>query len=133
MGEVSSGNSGANKLARVINDRIQRNMKAAGALVADFGTIQEDGSLLTNSYDCPIPKGDYTVLHETGEKLLSGDQVLVTWVESEAVVIDSVKEESSGGDVVTTEQIADGAVTECKIADAAVSPTKLNLPFHILL
>lgn len=41
-------------------------MKACGAspLLLDFGTIQGDLSLLTNTYPIPIPKTDYTVCRQ---------------------------------------------------------------------
>ena len=114
----SSGNPGLTKLAGTIQGQIQKNQDANSALPLDFGEIQADGSLLTNTYPIPIPKGDYTVcrhltlgaidgrLTETTEgdmvkipeKMRSpgaGDRVLVAWVQSDAVVIDIIASASS--------------------------------------
>ncbi len=89
-----------------------------GSLLLDFGTIQGDGSLLTNTYQIPIPKSDYIVCRHlksrsvtptttstsvgdhgshshkvtvsTREPLERGDRVLVAWVQNDAVVIDVI-------------------------------------------
>lgn len=106
-------NQGINKLAQVMQQRMSRNRDADSALVLDFGTIQMDMSLKTNTFAVPIPSKDYHVarqlalgpaggdLTSTGngddvlipEKMRSlapGDRVLVAWVQSEAVVIDII-------------------------------------------
>lgn len=57
-------NEGMSKLARVLNGRIQNNREAYGDLVLDFGQIQSDYSLLTNTYPIPIPKADYLVCRQ---------------------------------------------------------------------
>lgn len=106
---------GTNKLASVLSSR----MKAEGAspLYLDFGEIQANGSLLTNTFPVAIPKGDYKVCrhvgglsftisggthsgHESGDGshihtveppvVQAGERVLVAWVQSEAVVIDVI-------------------------------------------
>ena len=88
-------------------------------LLLDFGTIQSDGSLLTNTFPIPIPKKDYQVCrHLRGhtattssrsvgdhgshshtvsihEALKKGDRVLVAWVQNDAVVIDVLVEASA--------------------------------------
>lgn len=88
-------------------------------LVLDFGAIQKNGSLLTNTFPVAIPKGDYQVCrhlkshsattssksvgdhgshsHSVGihEALKKGDRVLVAWVQNDAVVIDVLVEASS--------------------------------------
>ena len=58
----AEGNPGVSKLGQVLQER----MKACGAspLLLDFGTIQGDLSLLTNTYPIPIPKTDYTVCRQ---------------------------------------------------------------------
>lgn len=87
-------------------------------LLIDFGTIQQDGSLLTNTYPIPIPKKDYLVCrhlkkrslstgsksvgdhgshshsYEQREPLKKGDRVLVAWVQNDAVVVDVIVEAS---------------------------------------
>jgi len=58
---------------------------AESPYVLDFGSILANGSLLTNTFPKEIPQGEYLVLEHT--KLLeAGDRVLVSWVDSEAVV-----------------------------------------------
>lgn len=115
MGEFDA-HPGTNKLAQVLSQR----MKAEGEspLTLDFGEIQGNMSLLTNTFPIPIPKGEYSVCRHvgglpfktykgehnghiggyTGEHnhtieppiIKPGDHVLVGWVQSEAVVIDVI-------------------------------------------
>lgn len=109
------GNPGINKLANTLSQRMKKENESP--LILDFGEIQPNGSLVTNTFPVPIPKGDYSVLRQltlgdTGtlltttdkdgshshsvlvpEKMRSvgpGDRVLVAWVQNEAVVIDIV-------------------------------------------
>lgn len=85
--------------------------------VLDFGSINKDMSLLTNTFPIPIPHSEYHVCrlvgglaytvsggfhggHEGGNgshthtakppQIKPGDRVLVAWVQNEAVVIDVV-------------------------------------------
>ena len=120
MPEGPNGSPGLNKLARTISKRAEQVAgKAPRDLVLDFGSIQDDMSLLTNTFPIPIPKKEYHVLRQltlgaTGEKLTTtttngtyshshnvlipekmrkikpGDRVLVAWVLNEAVIIDIV-------------------------------------------
>lgn len=55
---------GMNHLARVLHGRIQDSENANSDLVLDFGVIQNDYSLLTNTYPIAIPKTDYLVLRQ---------------------------------------------------------------------
>ena len=87
--------------------------KAERDLVLDFGSINKDMSLLTNTFPIPIPRSEYHVCrlvgglaytisggshggHEGGNGSHThtakppGDRVLVAWVQNEAVVIDVV-------------------------------------------
>lgn len=57
-------NLGVNKLAQVMQQRMSRNQDAAGGLVLDFGTIQKDMSLKTNTFSIPIPQTDYHVTRQ---------------------------------------------------------------------
>lgn len=50
---------GASKLAGVLKGMARRSTEIPLAL--DFGGIQNDGSLLTNSFPVPIPKSDYQI------------------------------------------------------------------------
>jgi hypothetical protein len=114
----ANGNPGVNKLCRTISNRAEKVAgKAERDLVLDFGQIQSDGSLLTNTFPIPIPRSDYHVCrlvgglsyqikggthggHTGGDgshthtaappQLKTGDRVLVAWVQNEAVVIDVV-------------------------------------------
>lgn len=84
----------------------------------DFGVIQSDNSLLTNSYPIPIPLSDYIICRslqghtetsteasvgdhgshthkvETRQAVKPGDRVLVAWVDDDAVVIDVILDAS---------------------------------------
>ena len=87
------------------------------ALVLDFGVIQSDKSLLTNTYPSPMPMSDYVVCRSlkrrtdsfttntasghnhsgsvtTHEALAAGDRVLVAWVQDDAVVVDVILDAS---------------------------------------
>lgn len=57
-------NMGLSKLAQVMQQRMNRNQDANGALVLDFGTIQSDMSLKTNTFAIPIPQTDYHVCRQ---------------------------------------------------------------------
>jgi hypothetical protein len=63
MGDFD-GNPGTNKLATVLSQRMKKENESP--LVLDFGEIQSNGSLLTNTFPVPIPKGDYTVCRHVG-------------------------------------------------------------------
>lgn len=54
-----SGNKGANKLARVLQERIIKLSRQPETL--ELGTIQNDYSLLTDHFPVPIPKGEYLI------------------------------------------------------------------------
>ena len=60
----AEGNPGINHLAQAIQGRIRQNQDANSALLLDFGEIQPDYSLLTNTYPIPIPKTDYMVCRQ---------------------------------------------------------------------
>lgn len=111
---VGNGNPGVSKLAGVINKRAgAHTADAENNLKIDFGQIQGDMSLLTNTFPIAIPKGEYSVLRHVGglslkteytgvgdhgshrhqvdlPKLKKGDHVLVAWVESDPVVLDVI-------------------------------------------
>ncbi len=76
-------NQGINRLAAVLSNRMRGYQESPYPL--DFGSILANGSLLTNTFPKEIPQGDYTVLEHT-KYLKPGDRVLVSWVDSEAVV-----------------------------------------------
>jgi len=61
---MDENNQGMNKLAQVMQERMRRNQDANGALVLDFGVIQKDYSLKTNTFAIPIPKSDYHVCRQ---------------------------------------------------------------------
>ena len=109
-------NAGTNKLANVLSSRMKK--EGESPLFVDFGEIQANGSLVTNTFPVPIPKGQYSICrsvsglvinvsrgdhggHTSGSGkhnhaipfplLKPGDRVLVVWVQSEAVVIDVIK------------------------------------------
>ena len=111
------GHPGTAKLAQVLDRRTSQ--KTESPLTLDFGEILANGSLKTNTFPVPIPKGDYTIcrlaagltlstseqswlnkapsgvpLHShsvTIPEVKAGDRVLVAWIQSEAVVIDVIE------------------------------------------
>lgn len=113
--ENFDANAGTNKLANVLSDRMRRENDTS--LCLDFGEIQGNGSLITNTFPVAIPKGQYSVCrhvgglsfttsdgkhggHSSGDgshghiitppQIKPGDRVLVAWVMNEACVIDVV-------------------------------------------
>lgn len=112
--------AGANKLAQVMSSRMKD--ESSSPLVLDFGSVNANYSLTTNTFPVEIPKDDYSVCrsisgmclgmsggshggHESGNgihshtvdipKLKPGDRVLVAWIQNEAVVIDVITSASS--------------------------------------
>lgn len=58
-------NLGLNKLAQVMQERMNRNQQANNsALPLDFGEILADMSLKTNTFAVPIPQADYHVCRQ---------------------------------------------------------------------
>ena len=53
------GHLGTNKLAKVLSKRIKAEYESP--LILDFGEIHENGSLLTNTFPVPIPRGQYSI------------------------------------------------------------------------
>lgn len=58
------GHPGTSRLASVLSNRIKKENESP--LVLDFGEIQANGSLMTNTFPVPIPKGDYSVCRHVG-------------------------------------------------------------------
>lgn len=108
-------NPGTNKLANVLASRMKKEKESP--LVLDFGEIQVDLSLITNTFPVSIPRGSYSILRqltlgntastltetsindthnhtvllpERMRSIAPGDRVLVAWVQNEAVVLDIV-------------------------------------------
>lgn len=109
------GNPGVSKLGKVLSQRTAKQTETS--LVLDYGSIEADYSLKTNTFPLPIPKSDYTVCrhvgglalstsggehsgHESGNgyhshsipvpKVKPGDRVLVAWIQNEVTVIDVI-------------------------------------------
>ena len=53
--EGFDGHPGTSRLARILSQRMKKENEAP--LVMDFGEIQANGSLVTNTFPLPIPKG----------------------------------------------------------------------------
>ena len=100
---------GASRLAGAI--RGIAGLDKDDSLILDYGVINSDGSLTTNTFPAAIPKSDYMVCSwlnvsgtstgrggdpehthyvSLGSKLRAGDRVLVAWVQDDAVVIDKI-------------------------------------------
>ena len=81
------GNSpGLSRLAAVMRDLARGQVPTDPTL--DFGQIQSNGSLLTNSLTIEIPKEDYLICNNAN--VAAGDFVLLGWVGNDAVVIDKI-------------------------------------------
>lgn len=57
--EGFDGHQGSVRLANVLSGRMKK--ESESPMVLDFGEIQANGSLLTDTFPIPIPKGDYSV------------------------------------------------------------------------
>ena len=57
-------NAGTNKLANVLCERMKR--EGENPLCLDFGEIQSNGSLVTNTFPVAVPKGQYSVCRNVG-------------------------------------------------------------------
>ena len=107
---------GISKLAGLMDSIAKKNQSTD--LVLDFGVINSDYSLTTNTFPKPIPKKDYLVCKRLQQwrtstdgshthpyvsgggahshsfssdwKIKKGDRVLVAWVQNDAVVIDVI-------------------------------------------
>lgn len=74
--EGFDGHPGTSRLATVLSQRMKRENESP--LVLDFGEIQGNGSLLTNTFPEPIPKGDYSVCRSVNGYLLGTSEA--SWV-----------------------------------------------------
>ena len=96
--------NGFNELALTIQKRIGK--VADSPLVLDFGRINGDGSLRTNSYPIDIPSRDYLICENlfpgqtcsegwvSPQRIAPGSRVLVAWVGNDAVVIVRIRNAS---------------------------------------
>lgn len=64
QGKGFEENAGTNRLANVLSRRMKKECESP--LILDFGEIQPNGSLVTNTFPVPIPKGDYSVCRHVG-------------------------------------------------------------------
>lgn len=62
------GNPGTSKLGKILSDRMAK--QNASPLILDFGSIEADYSLKTNTFPVPIPRSDYTVCRHVGGLVL---------------------------------------------------------------
>lgn len=91
----SKGSPGINRLGNVLQRRMIQNKSTD--LIIDFGVIQEDGSLLADNFQIPIPKTDYMVCKGVSLLLTTGDRVIIAWVQSDAIVLDIIQPAASVG------------------------------------
>ncbi len=102
--------NGFNELALTIQKRM--NQVGESRLIIDFGQINSDGSLRTNSFPIDIPATDYLIcgslieneclcdpggdpshVHviKTKKRISAGSRVVVVWIGNDAIVIDVMK------------------------------------------
>ena len=94
MGQI--GNRGISALAAQLDNRMAEHTDRN--LILDFGTINSNRCLVTNTFRVPIDPSDYSVcgrMASGSTKLKKGDRVLVAWAGDEPVVIDKVVKGSS--------------------------------------
>lgn len=102
------GLPGSSRLASTFSERIKAETKNAPVL--DFGSINSDWSLRTNTFPVNIPRGSYRICRQVNGAVLEvpentpeagksqvflpgvqpGDRVLVAWVGNTAVVVDAI-------------------------------------------
>lgn len=83
-------NRGVSRLAEVIDQRVKKHDEHTwGVLDLDFGTVEPNGTLQTNTFPKKIAREDYTVLRHCRRELQNKEQVrvLVAWVQDEAVIV----------------------------------------------
>lgn len=85
---------GISRLASVIQKLADKNVDKS--LTLDFGEIQGDGSLMTNTFPISIPKTDYILCAHLDGIPSAGTRVLVGWVDNDAVVIDAIIDAQEG-------------------------------------
>jgi hypothetical protein len=115
-------NQGMNKLARIMQERMKKNQDANGALVLDFGTIQKDMSLKTNTFAIPIPQADYhvarqltlgptgSVLTNTGTQGTHGGHISGSGAHSHTIVVPEKMRSIKPGDRVLVAWVQSEAV-----------------------
>lgn len=59
-----NGHPGTSRLAAVLSRRMKKENESP--LILDFGEIQANYSLVTNTFPVPVPKGDYSVCRHVG-------------------------------------------------------------------
>jgi len=82
---------GASRFAAVIRQIADRAVDHEP--IIDFGTIQSNGSLLTDNFPVPVPTDEYQICRGAGStrNVRAGDRVLVVWVDVDPVVIDIIQ------------------------------------------
>lgn len=82
-------NKGSYQLASVLRKQMKK--QAEQPILAEFGVIDDDYNLKTDTFSELIPKTDYFVCNSVKSRgLFSGDRVLVTWIGADAVIVDIV-------------------------------------------
>lgn len=96
--------NGFNELALALQKRAEKVNDSP--LFIDFGRINGDGSLRTNSVPLDIPSSDYLICENlfpgqscsegwvSPKRIAPGSRVLVAWVGNDAVVIDRIRNAS---------------------------------------
>ena len=80
---------GFQHLGNILRNEIQKTTKSP--LVLDFGVIQEDYSLLTNTYPVPIPVEDYSICRSVSWN--PAKPMTMTWWKGEAPVVEGWEKE----------------------------------------
>lgn len=87
-------NNGINKLGVVLKGQMEKQTESP--LVLDFGVIQPDYSLLTNTFSLPIPVGDYSICRSVSWN--PAKPMTMTWWAEEAPSVGGWEGENWGSD-----------------------------------
>ncbi len=86
---MGNGNEGISKLTKVLQDRIHK--VGDKPQVLDFGIIQDDMSLLTNTFPLPIPKSDYMICRSVSWN--PAIPMTMTWWDNESSSVNGWEDE----------------------------------------
>jgi hypothetical protein len=73
------------RLGESLVARMQKTANAASSIQTELGIINSNMSLIPDSLQAAIPKGDYMI--SAGQDPKPGDRVLLAWCGSEPVII----------------------------------------------
>ena len=73
------------RLGNMLTERMLKTANAAVGVYTEMGIINENMTLTPDSLQADIPQEDYLI--QAGQKVQSGDRVLIAWAGSNPIVI----------------------------------------------